>query len=303
MTTPTLSLLPADAGALVHQGEVTIGTAIASAEGPRRRLIRPPDPAIRDITLSPGRYSSAEACRRLVHLAFRDAHTALDLTHAAGGFWKAPAPPGLVVTSNNRDPFSSADLHLDFTATGLGSGSYDLVVYDPPHIADGGTDSIMAGRYGTIATTDGLRELIEAGAREAWRIATVGVIVKVADHHHGGRYLTETAWVQAAIDAPLYTKLETYRRRPLLCDRHQVEMVPRNNGATYLVFRHAGPRHLSFQRLWERQEASRLAAMRKTRACSMCDMPIGDRRAGALTCSPRCRQRARRTALPPLPAL
>lgn len=39
--------------------------------------IRASDPAVAGPTQTYGPYTSAEACRRLVHLAFRDAHTAL----------------------------------------------------------------------------------------------------------------------------------------------------------------------------------------------------------------------------------
>src|SRR4051794_24665594 len=99
------------------------------------RLIRPADPAIRGVTMTYMPIGSAEAVRRLAHLAFRDAHSALDLTHAAGRFWSDPLPPGLAVTMNNLDNSASTDLHLDFTATSLPAGAFDLVVLDPPHVA------------------------------------------------------------------------------------------------------------------------------------------------------------------------
>src|SRR5215212_10672776 len=132
-------------------------------------MIRPPDPAISGVTMRYMPIGSGEAVRRLAHLAFRDAHSGLDVTFAHGGFWRDPQPPGLTVTSNNLDPSSAADLHLDFTATGLPDGAYDLVIYDPPHIADGGKVGLMAGRFATVRGIDALRELIQAGAREAWR--------------------------------------------------------------------------------------------------------------------------------------
>src|SRR4051812_36569865 len=144
-------------------------------------MIRPPDPAIIGTTLRFMPIRSHEAVRRLVHLAFRDARSALDLTYLDGAFWRGPLPPGLTVTGNNLDPASSADLHLDFTATNLSAGAYDLVVIDPPHVADAGANGIMGARYGTVRGSAALRELIEAGCREAWRIAAVGIVVKIAD--------------------------------------------------------------------------------------------------------------------------
>lgn len=259
-----------------------------------RKVIRPPDPAVRGTTLSYMRVRSDEAVRRLVHLAFRDAHTALDLTYAAGRFWRDPLPPGLAVTSNNWDPEASTDLHVDFTATGLPTGSFDLVIYDPPHVADGGLNGIMARRYGTVRTTAELRAMIAAGAREAWRVSSAGVIVKVTEHHHGGRFLNQSGWVEAAIPSPIYTKLSTTRVLGLVSSgRWKAERVPRSNGAVYLVFRHGGGAHVDFDALWRRQEMSHIT--RTGPACPMCDMPmLGRQRRDARTCSPRCRKRAER---------
>lgn len=219
-----------------------------------KTLIRPPDDAITGVTLTYGPYSSVEAARRLIHLVFRDCWTALDLTWAAGGFWRDPLPPGLTVTGNNLDPDADTDLHLDFTATGLPDGAYDLAVYDPPHIADGGKDSIMARRFGTVRGTAALRELIEAGAREAWRIARVGILVKVADHCHGGELLRLSAWVTDVIPVQPYSVLHTYRAFGLTDGKWRVQRAPRSNGATYLAFRRSGHRHVDFDRLYARQE-------------------------------------------------
>lgn len=257
-------------------------------------MIRPPDPAITGPTLTYMGIESHEAVRRLVHLAFRDAHTALDLTYAHRGFWRDPLPPGLAVTSNNLDPTSSADLHLDFTATGLPDGAYDVAVYDPPHIADGGKASIMAARYGTVKGVPALREMIEAGAREAWRIASIGILVKVADHSHGSELLVLTDWIKATIPARPYTALHTYRPGYLHDGKRRAERVPRNNGATYLTFRRDGHQHRDFDHLYARQGVSRLEDVSEQRRCAICDRLLGDRRADATTCSDACRQRARR---------
>jgi hypothetical protein len=217
-------------------------------------VIRPPDPAIRGTTMRYMPIGSAEAVRRLVHLAFRDCATALDLTYAHGRFWADPLPPGLTVTSNNLDPSSPAELHLDFMATDLPDGAYDLVIYDPPHVADAGQTGIMGRRYGTVRGIAALRELIEAGAREAWRLARVGVLVKVADHAHQGRHQPLSRWVEDALGAELSFDLHTYRTAYVRDGKHRATRVPRSNGATWLVLRKGGPMHLDFDRLYERQE-------------------------------------------------
>jgi hypothetical protein len=217
--------------------------------------IGPPDPAILGTTMTYMPITSAEAVRRLVHLAFRDAWATLDLTFAHGAFWRDPLPPFLDLTTSNRDPFSSAEMHLDFTATGLPDGAWDLVVYDPPHVADAGQNGIMGSRYGTVQGTVALRELIDAGCRGAWRLAAIGVLVKVTDHSHQGELQLLSDWVKAAIPMQPYAVLHAIRPGYLRDRKHRIALVPRNNGATYLAFRKDGPRHHDFDRLYARQKA------------------------------------------------
>src|SRR5215213_9837820 len=174
-------------------------------------MIRPPDSAITTPTLRYMAIDSAEATRRLAHLVFRDCSTVLDLTYAHAGFWRDPLPPGLRLTTNNLDPASNADLLLYFRSTGLPDGSFDLVVYDPPHIADGGKDGILARRFGTVRGIPALRELIQDGVREAWRVAATGVLVKVADHAHQGQHHQLSRWIEAAVPVAPYTDLHTIR--------------------------------------------------------------------------------------------
>ena len=274
---------------------VTAASSYAAPSRHARRAIRPPDSLVRGVPLEYMRAASHEATRALAHFAFRDAHWALDVTYAHGGFWRDPLPPGLRLTTSNLDPSSAAELHLEFTATGLPDDSFDLVVYDPPHVADGGRTSIMAQRFGTVKGIAALRETIEAGAREAWRIAAVGILVKVADHSHGGEFLIQSDWVNAAISVPLYVVLHAYRGGYLRDGKHRVQRVPRSNGAVYLAFRKDGHRHKDFDRLYARQPAAlRLGALMVLGRCAICHGPIGGRRADAATCSAACRQRAYR---------
>jgi len=266
----------------------------AAPAAPERRLIRPPDPKLgADTGVRIGRYSSAEAVRVLVHCFFRDAHTAIDLTHGAGRFWAPPYPPGMTLATNTLDPNVPTDLHVDFTRTGLPDDSFDVAVYDPPHLPHLAPTSFMARRYGTVRSTAGFREMIEAGIREAWRIAAVGVIVKLADFPNGGAHLPLTSWAYEALGAaPCYVMHTVGRPSPRPVG--EVGRVPRNNGADWLVFRKDGPRYPDFVRLYERQELSRVAHAEPRCAAPMCDAPLGGRRADAATCSATCRQRARR---------
>jgi hypothetical protein len=201
----------------------------------------------------------------------------------------------MIIMTSNIDPASSAQLHLDFTATGLPDDAYDLVVYDPPHLADLGADSIMGRRFGTVKGTTGLRLLVTAGVAEAWRIARIGVLVKLTDTSHGGEFLQLSRWALEHLDVEPYFVGHT-TRPPVGDGRRKVQRVPWSNGAVYLTFRKDYGKHHDFDRLYERQEMSHMARQRATRRCSMCDTPIGQRRSVAVTCSAACRQRLRRSA-------
>jgi len=273
---------------------VTARTLDTTAGVAERRLIRPPDPTLRaDTGVRIGRYSSAEAVRILLHCFFRDAHTALDLTHGAGQFWKPPYPPGLALATNNVDPNAPTDHHVNFTATGFPEGAYGVALWDPPHLPHLAPTSFMARRYGTVRSTAGFRAMIEAGAREAWRIASVGIIVKLADFPNGGAYLPLTSWAYDALGvSPCYVMHTVGRPSPR--PKGEVGRVPRNNGADWLVFRKDGHRYPDFVALYERQRVSHMASLEACRRCAMCDAPIGQRRTVAATCSATCRKRAQR---------
>jgi hypothetical protein len=243
-------------------------------------MIRPSDRSIKGRTLTYGPYGSSEATRRYIELAFRDCWTALDLTVGSWGFWRRRVPPGLVVTTNNIDRRSRADLHLDFTDTRLPDGSYDLAIYDPPHLADLGADSILRERFGSASSTADLDALVTAGVREAWRLARVGVLVKLTDSSHGGEYLQLSRWVFDEFAMRPYFVAHT-TRAPIEDRKWKVQRVPRSNGAVYLVWRKAGHLHVDFDAMYERQErrnskrserqiAREIARRNRPKRCSEC---------------------------------
>jgi hypothetical protein len=261
--------------------------------------IRPRDPLLGgDTGLRIGRYRSDEAVRVLLHCFFRDSHNVIDLTYGAGRFWRPPHPPGIALTRNNLDPNAEVDLHVDFRSTGLADDAFDVSILDPPHLPHLGDRAFMRARYGTVRSTAGFRALIEDGVREAWRISRVGIICKLADAPNGGAYLALTSWAVEALGVePVYVMHTIGRPSPR--PKGEVARVPRNNGSDWLVFRKGGHRYPDFIRLFERQQASRLAEQKAARRCAICDAPIGDRRRDAATCSDLCRkQRQRKKAGP-----
>ena len=271
---------------------VTVRAPIVPARVTDRPPIRPPDPQLgADTGLRIGRYSSAEAVRILLHCFFRDAHTAIDLTYGAGRFWKAPYPPGLTLVTNNVDPSAPTDVHVDFRATGFSDAAYDVAIWDPPHLPHLAPTSFMARRYGTVRSTAAFRAMIEAGAREAWRISSVGIIVKLADFPNGGAYLPLTSWAYDALGTePCYVMHTIGRPSPR--PNGEVGRVPRSNGADWLVFRKDGHRYPDFVRLYERQAGPlRLAPGSR---CATCRGSLGERRSDATTCSAARRQKGYR---------
>jgi hypothetical protein len=220
-------------------------------------VIRPPDPLLQ------GRVAltymvdtpSYLAVRHLLHLAFRDCETVLDLTYGHGRFWRPPLPPGIRLLRNTLDPEREAEHHLDYTATGLAAEGVDLAIFDPPHTADNGATGHFRGIYG--GTAKGSRALqtdITSGVREAWRLARIGILVKVADSSHGGEFLYESAWVQWAIGMNPYAILHTVKKQPLRDPKHRVQRVPRSNGAVYLAFRKDQRKHTDWDMLYLRQQ-------------------------------------------------
>lgn len=191
--------------------------------------------------------NSAEAIQRLIALAFPDIYTILDLTYGNGGFWKLGEPENKILVTNNIDPESDTSIHLDFTNTGFPDKVFDLVCYDPPHLADSGESSMLVERYGTIKGTEALKKLVSDGAKEAWRICNIGIIVKIVDYAHGGYMVLLSDVVKEAIPVPLYCYMHTYRTSFIKDTKHKQQRVPRSNGATYLVFRRGNGQHQSFE--------------------------------------------------------
>lgn len=219
-------------------------------------MIRPPDPVLNGHTAMTYMVDTPSdmAVRHLLNLCFRDCIEVLDLTYGSGNFWKAPTPPGITLTTNNPDPDASTHLHVDYTGTGLPSGLADLVIFDPPHTADNGEGGHFKQRYGgTVRGNIALMADIRQGTAEAWRLARLGILVKVADCSHGGELLMESHWVQQEVGRVPYAVMHTVKKHPLIDPKHKVQRVPKSNGAVYLAFRKDSHKHKNWDAVYERQ--------------------------------------------------
>lgn len=125
-------------------------------------------------------------------LWIEDDDLVVDVTYGEGNFWTKYEPVNLV-----KHDLYKVD-GVDFRALPEADSSVDVVVFDPPYIAQGGreTSTIPAfldryGLEGVPKTTAELFELIEAGMTEAARVLQPGgrLVVKCMDYINGGRYV------------------------------------------------------------------------------------------------------------------
>jgi hypothetical protein len=176
---------------------------------------------------------------QILRVYFSDAETALDTTGGDGGFWDGSEP--VSVTQLIRDPLR--DDGADFRDLDWDDDSVDVVFLDPPHLADAGDDGIMGGRFGTYP--DGhLEEVVRDGAREAWRVCRLGLVVKVTDHVHGQRYVLESDWVRNAIEREPFDEVYQVRSGAMIDPKWEQQLSAYNNGSTFLIFRKDGDRHV-----------------------------------------------------------
>ena len=168
---------------------------------------------------------------RILCTLFPDALSAVDLTPGRHGFWSEQVPTGLTVTFCEHD----------FRALPYADAAFDVALFDPPHLADAGSMSIMGRRFGSYPT--GLLEtVVREGCREARRVARLGTIVKVTDHVHGRRFVRMSGWGISELGEPFDVVHHT-RAQPLVDPRWRAQLSAYNNGSTYLIWRRDGPVH------------------------------------------------------------
>ena len=185
-------------------------------------------------------WSSADIVAGILRVHLPDARTVLDATYGNGKFWNGSAP--VTVLTMDIDTSKNPDVVADFT-TMVGVGMFDVVVFDPPHLADAGKKSLMGKRFGTYKNHE-IKQVVMLGARQSWLHSHKGVIIKVADHVHGQRFVPMTDWVKEAIPAPVYDVVHQTRRTSLRDPKwKRRQLSAYNNGATYLIYRKDGPIH------------------------------------------------------------
>jgi hypothetical protein len=185
---------------------------------------------------------SATIVTLILRILFPDARTALDPCYGEGNFWDGTAH--VTVTAHDKEESRAPDGVMLVEDLDYEDASIDVVLFDPPHLADGGEDSEMANRFGTVKDQDALEKLIEDGTRECWRVCSKGIVVKVADHNHGEVFNDMSLLVCDAVGHWPYDKVYQVRSHAFIDPSWGPQMTAYNNGAVYLIFRKGEQRHV-----------------------------------------------------------
>ena len=110
----------------------------------------------------------------------------LDCTYSTGSMWRGLKYDIVKcdLTANNK-----IDIQADCMAMPFLSNVFDVIVFDPPHIADGGSGGIMHKRYGSNKGL-GLSILMERFLCDASRVLVPNglVLAKIANGVHSNRF-------------------------------------------------------------------------------------------------------------------
>jgi hypothetical protein len=236
-------------------GQLPAGTTVTEATRLWQRSRRPPRPTPLQDGVPDGEGGIDGEAPRTTLLRFNppltlfpDASTVLDTCYGFGNFWSGSSPYRVV--GHDIDAERAPDGVMDCTDLQYEDASFDVVVFDPPHLADGGEESEMTGRFGTVKDQAALDNLIIEGTREAWRCCRLGMIVKVTNHVHALTFQNEAALVDEALDwkIDLYDQVYQTRDHAFIDPSWGEQCSAYNNGAVYLVYRKGDQRHVPRRR-------------------------------------------------------
>ncbi len=215
---------------------------VALVSAPAARQLGLP-PSARLYSIETG--TSAQTVAKMLRVLYPDALTVLDSTWGKGRFWVGTETVrviGLDMSDHGRPHVLG-----DFTRLPFTDGAVDVVVYDPPYLSDTSTkrQSIMDRRFSSYRSETEAQATVQAGMREAWRVARLGVIVKVQDHVHASRFVDMVGWIREAVDGhPVYQRVDQARPVKLTDPKWTDQLSAWSNGATFLAYRRGDQRHI-----------------------------------------------------------
>lgn len=185
---------------------------------------------------------TADVVADILRVCFPQAETALDVTYGNGAFWNGERT--VEVTAHDLDPARALHGEMDFRDLKYGDQSFDVVLFDPPHMADTGEDSVLGQRFSSYANDD-LRAVVDKGVQEAWRVSGQGIVVKVADTVHNQVFVRMSMWVEEVlIPEEPYEVIHQVRTKPFVDPKWlKPQLSAINNGSIYMVYRRGSQKH------------------------------------------------------------
>lgn len=192
--------------------------------------------------------SSSDIIAKMLYVLMPEAKTVLDVTYGDGVFWDTAFTgllKNIVVTGIDLNPAKANNECIvgDFRHLTYNNNEFDVVIFDPPFQTDSGKDSIMAKKYSSYDTLDDMHIAISQGIKEAWRVAKVGIVVKVQDHIHGAKLVRMTEWIDELVPVPLYdyVMLQSSNKIDSYGDLRPLSV--RSNACTFMAYRKDGNVH------------------------------------------------------------
>lgn len=188
--------------------------------------------------------TSAQTVAKMLRVLFPDGKTILDMTYGNGGFWRGV--PWANVTGIDIIPDKARDVCADFRHLPFADRSFDVTIFDPPYLSDVSKKNpgIVGRRFGSFNNQSDTWQSVVSGMQEAWRVARIGVIVKVQQHIHASLFVDMQAWVRASLPVPPYGQVEQIRPVKLTDPKWTEQLSIWGNSATFLAFRHGDQRHI-----------------------------------------------------------
>ena len=170
----------------------------------------------------------------------------LDATVNKGRFWRRSARPvlGMDIDARHRPNVLATGLDMPFK-----SDSFDVVVYDPPHIPNQGKDRrkdfqvrFGLGPKSSVKTNYNFSHTFPPFACEAYRVLKPDGILfcKISDYIHGHRFQwAHIEFIQAATSAGFCACdcIIKVRKGPIIDSRWKVAHHARKQHCYWLVFR------------------------------------------------------------------
>ena len=109
---------------------------------------------------------------------------------------------GITLIGGDRLLERAKDLVMDYRCLPFRNNSVDVVMFDPPFQPQT-VNGLIGDRFTKIhGKVDAVKSDVQAGLSECWRVARVGMVVKVQDYIHDHKPVWMSMWVWEAMGEP-----------------------------------------------------------------------------------------------------